>query len=153
MTADDVRELAAAGFTVGSHAVHHEDFAELDGRGMDRVLGESGAIIGAIIGEKPEHFSFPFGEVGRQVTPESVRLALQHYRYVYSAHGGYNVPGVDHGHFLRIANPSDVVTLATMVDGYTGFRSCLAGNAWGRRTWKPRSGGRAPSSPPAIETR
>jgi peptidoglycan/xylan/chitin deacetylase (PgdA/CDA1 family) len=136
MRRDDVRQLTRARFTIGSHALHHEDFATLDGSTMDRVLGDSGDVLATMTGQRPEHFSFPIGQVGRQVTATSLTRALDHYRYVYSAYGGYNFPVVGLRHFLRIGNPSDLVTLAMILDGYTGFRACLCGNAWGQHTWR-----------------
>jgi peptidoglycan/xylan/chitin deacetylase (PgdA/CDA1 family) len=134
MRVEDVRALAAAGFTVGSHALHHEDFARLDEGSMERVLRESRQLVGAISGTPPEHFSFPIGERDRQVTRESVDRALRHYRYVHSAYGGYNLPDADCRHFLRIPAPPDLLSLATVVDGYTGFRACLRGDGWALRT-------------------
>lgn len=127
----EVRRLAVEGFLIGSHAIYHEDFGALDRAAADVVLRESRLLIGHVAGQTPEHFSFPKGHKGRNITPESFGLAQQHYRYVYSAYGGYNFPGIDRRHFLRIGNPTDVLTLAMTMDGYTGFRQCVTGNAWG----------------------
>jgi peptidoglycan/xylan/chitin deacetylase (PgdA/CDA1 family) len=134
MTAGDVRRLTSEGFLIGSHGVHHEDFGTLSAAEADRVLGESRRLIGEVSGQVPEHFSFPKGKRGTNITQDTFRLALKHYRYVHSAYGGYNVPATDRRHFVRIGNPMDRVDLAMLMDGYTGARHVLAGNAWGLRT-------------------
>jgi peptidoglycan/xylan/chitin deacetylase (PgdA/CDA1 family) len=130
-----VRQLAADGFEVGSHGLHHEDFGTLDAATAERVLSESRRTIAETTGAAPDHFSFPKGQRGINITPESFRAALRHYRYVYSAYGGYNIPGRQtEKHLLRLANPAGVVDLAMTLDGYTGLRQCLLGNAWGVKT-------------------
>lgn len=134
MTAADVRRLTSEGFLVGSHGVHHEDFGTLDAAQADRVLAESRRLIGEVSGQVPEHFSFPKGKRGTNITEDTFGLALKHYRYVHSAYGGYNVPGTDHRHFVRIGNPVDRMDLAMLMDGYTGARRVLAGDAWGMKT-------------------
>ncbi|HUF92364.1 MAG TPA: polysaccharide deacetylase family protein, partial [Candidatus Limnocylindria bacterium] len=134
MTATDVRRLTSEGFLIGSHGVHHEDFGTLDAGQADRVLAESRRLIGEVSGQLPEHFSFPKGKRGTNITAHTFGLALKHYRYVHSAYGGYNVPSTDRRHFVRIGNPVDRLDLAMLMDGYTGARAVLAGDAWGMRT-------------------
>ncbi|MBI4526168.1 MAG: polysaccharide deacetylase family protein [Deltaproteobacteria bacterium] len=130
----DVGRLAAEGFVIGSHGVYHEDFGQLDPAKADEVLRESRELINRVTGRLPEHFSFPKGQRGSNITGEGFALANRHYRYVYSAYGGYNFPSRERRHFLRIANPSDVLSLAMIMDGYTGFRRCLSGDAVGLKT-------------------
>ena len=134
MTATDVRRLTSEGFLIGSHGVHHEDFGTLDATQADRVLAESRRLIGEVSGQVPEHFSFPKGKRGTNITADTFGLALKHYRYVHSAYGGYNVPATNRRHFVRIGNPIDRVDLAMLMDGYTGARAVLAGDAWGMKT-------------------
>ena len=85
-------------------------------------------------GQEPEHFSFPKGKRGTNITADTFHLALKHYRYVHSAYGGYNVPATDRRHFVRIGNPVDRMDLAMLMDGYTGARRVLTGDAWGMKT-------------------
>lgn len=48
--------------------------------------------------------------------------------------GGYNFPDKNRRYFLRRGHPADLLELAMVMDGYTGFRDCLSGNAWGLKT-------------------
>jgi peptidoglycan/xylan/chitin deacetylase (PgdA/CDA1 family)/folate-dependent phosphoribosylglycinamide formyltransferase PurN len=135
MTPADVEKLAADGFEVGSHGLHHEDFGTLDAAAAEQVLSESRRLIGEVTGSRPDHFSFPKGQPGTNITAASFAAALRHYRQIYSAYGGYNVPGRQSGpHLLRVGNPADILDLAEILDGYTGLRQCLLGNAWGFKT-------------------
>jgi peptidoglycan/xylan/chitin deacetylase (PgdA/CDA1 family) len=150
MSESQVRNLASEGFTVGSHGMYHEDFGTLAPESADEVLRTSRDLIREITGRPCAHFAFPTGQPPN-ITPESLALAQKHYRCVYSAYGGYNLPGEDARPFRRIANPTDVLTLAMITDGYTSLRNCYKGNAWGlRRDGLPspakgqRSGARAP---------
>jgi peptidoglycan/xylan/chitin deacetylase (PgdA/CDA1 family) len=133
----DLRRLAAEGFEVGSHGLYHEDFGALDTETAERVLSESRRLIGRVTGFPPEHFSFPKGHRGTNITADSFAAAIRHYRHVYSAYGGYNIPGrQSREYLLRLGNPTDVIELAMILDGYTGLRQCLVGNAWGLKTSK-----------------
>ena len=131
----DLRQLAAQGFEIGSHGVHHEDFGTLDAETAERVLSESRRLIGQVTGCLPDHFSFPKGQPGANITSESFAAAVRHYPHVYSAYGGYNIPGARNGpHLLRVCGPADVLELAAILDGYTGLRHCISGDTWGFRT-------------------
>lgn len=134
MSETGLRKLASDGFIVGSHGIYHENFGALDPTTADQVLRESRQLIGQVCGQAPEHFSFPKGQRGRNITAESFGLAMKYYRYIYSAYGGYNLPRINRQHFLRMGNPTDVTELAMIMDGYTGLRQCLVGNAWGLKT-------------------
>ena len=130
----EIRSLAADGFLIGSHGVYHEDFGTLDAAAAEQVLRRSPGMIADMSGRIPEHFSFPKGQRGVNITRESFELATKHFRYVYSAYGGYNFPHADLRHFRRVGHAGDVLELAMVMDGYTGFRQCVAGNAWGIAT-------------------
>jgi glycosyltransferase involved in cell wall biosynthesis/folate-dependent phosphoribosylglycinamide formyltransferase PurN/peptidoglycan/xylan/chitin deacetylase (PgdA/CDA1 family) len=136
MSESDVQQLVASGFTVGSHGVHHEDFGCLTTASADRILSESRAQIREVCGQTPSCFAFPKGQRGANITRPTLDLALKHYASVFSAYGGYSFPEGGRRHFLRISNPTSVFDLNLIMSGYTGFRDCLAGNAWGLKTEK-----------------
>jgi len=151
MTEADLRKLAAARFEVGSHGLHHEDFGTLDAEAIERVLSESRRLIGEVTGSLPVHFSFPKGQPGTNITAAAFSAAVRHYRHVYSAYGGYNFPGGQGGpHLMRIGNPAGLLDLAALLDGYTGLRQCLTGNAWGFKTARVAPCG--PATDPGAET-
>jgi peptidoglycan/xylan/chitin deacetylase (PgdA/CDA1 family)/folate-dependent phosphoribosylglycinamide formyltransferase PurN len=133
MSEKDVRHLADDGFVIASHGIHHENFGAVDHGIADRLLRQSRELIGETCGQTPTHFSFPKGQ-RTNITATSFALALKHYAYIYSAYGGYCFPQVDRRHFLRTGNPTDVREMAMVMSGYTGFRQCLTGNAWGLKT-------------------
>lgn len=136
MSETEVRHLCNQGFTVGSHGVHHEDFGALNPATADQVLQESRQKIAVTCGAEPVHFAFPKGQRGTNINADSLALALKHYPYIFSAYGGYCFPQTGRRHFLRRGNPSDVFELGLVISGYTGFRECLGGNAWGLVTDK-----------------
>jgi L-malate glycosyltransferase len=136
MSESQIRDLIPAGFIVGSHGVHHEDFGSLATEAADRVLRESREQIKEICGRTPDSFAFPKGQRGTNITRSALTLALKHFRYVFSAYGGYCFPNAGRRHFLRASNPSNVFEMNLAMSGYTGFRQCLAGNAWGLETEK-----------------
>lgn len=129
-----LRRLASEGFVIGSHGIYHEDFGKIDVAEAGHVLQESRRVIGQVTGKEPEHFSFPFGQRGQNITEESYGLAQKYYRYVYSAYGGYNFPCPERRHFLRVGERTHLLELVSRMDGYTGLRQCLTGNAWGLKT-------------------
>ncbi|MGE0453571.1 MAG: polysaccharide deacetylase family protein [Vicinamibacteria bacterium] len=153
MSAQDLRRLASRGFEIGSHGIRHEDFGRLAPAEAERVLEQSRRLIADAVGRPPERFSFPKGRWPENVTREGLALALRRYRQVYSASGGYNHPDPERRHFLRRAHPSGLLELATLLDGYTGFRECLAGRAWGLRSELPASVPREPAPPPESSPR
>ena len=130
----DLQRLTAEGFLVGSHGVHHEDLGALDATATERVLAESCRLLGETLGAPPDSFSFPRGHWGGNITAATFAAAARHYRHVYSADAGYNFPGDRSRYLFRLCSPTNVLELAAMLDGYTGFRQCLTGNAWGLKT-------------------
>lgn len=129
MSEDDVRRLTAEGFVIGSHGIYHEDFGLLDALDADWVLAESRRLITESCGQSPEHFAFPHGHAVN-IPRHAYEAALRHYRYVYSASGGYNFPSTTARHFRRLGVPADLLELARMLDGYVGLWGGLAGDAW-----------------------
>jgi folate-dependent phosphoribosylglycinamide formyltransferase PurN/peptidoglycan/xylan/chitin deacetylase (PgdA/CDA1 family) len=153
MTVAEVRRMASDGFVIGSHAIYHEDFGALNSDTAERVLRESQRVIRDVTEQVPEHFSFPIGEP-RNIPPKSLALALRYYRFVYSAHGGYNFPCVDARYFLRVAIPVNLLELAMAMDGYTGVRRCITGDAWGLKSYAlPRIEGNLGSGGPGAHLR
>lgn len=135
-SAAELRQLATDGFIVGSHGIHHEDFGRLGAATAEWVLRESRDTIGQICGRRPEHFSFPKGHP-ENIMSDTVERATRYYACTYSASGGYCFPHTGLRHFPRVCHPVDLLGLAMITDGYTSFRACLTGNAWGLEALRP----------------
>src|SRR5438105_1007338 len=134
MSETEVQRLASQGFVVGSHGIYHEDFGNLDPVTAESVLAMSCQMVTEVAEQKPKHFSFPKGHVGKNITAETFMAAQQYYPYVYSAFGGYNFPVVNRRHFFRVGTPLDVLDLAMVMTGYTRFHERLARHGRGINT-------------------
>jgi peptidoglycan/xylan/chitin deacetylase (PgdA/CDA1 family) len=67
MSWDAVLRLAADGWSIESHSVHHPDLRKLDDRALDAELAESKFEIAKRIGRAPEVFAYPYGWFDRRV--------------------------------------------------------------------------------------
>lgn len=71
MSGARLRELRAAGITVGSHTVSHLKLGESDRSSKEREIRDSKAALEDVIGEPVEHLCYPFGSFDL----ETVQLA------------------------------------------------------------------------------
>jgi peptidoglycan/xylan/chitin deacetylase (PgdA/CDA1 family) len=90
LKAEDVRELHAAGMTIGSHGLHHRDWRTLGEPELDEELGVSRRVLGEIVGAEVAEAACPFGSYDRR-TLGALRRAG--YRRVYNSDGGCGRPG------------------------------------------------------------
>jgi peptidoglycan/xylan/chitin deacetylase (PgdA/CDA1 family) len=74
VTASQLRELADAGFEVGSHSASHAFLTDLDDGALVRELAESKREIENTIGRAVKHLSCPGGRANRRVA-EAARAA------------------------------------------------------------------------------
>ena len=56
---NEIRELAAAGWTIGAHTVTHSNVALVDPARAEREIAESRDALGAAIGAPVRHFCYP----------------------------------------------------------------------------------------------
>ena len=66
----DVRALAQAGMTVGSHGMHHRSWRGLDAESVTEELGLARSIIAEASGEPVTNAACPFGAYDRRVLGE-----------------------------------------------------------------------------------
>jgi peptidoglycan/xylan/chitin deacetylase (PgdA/CDA1 family) len=64
MTAEELRDLAAAGFEIGSHTVTHADLSELDYESCLREMVESRSALEGLLGAPIRTFAYPFCHYG-----------------------------------------------------------------------------------------
>lgn len=62
MTWDELRALAAAGMTIGSHSVTHPYLSSLSAKALADEVGRSKRVIETRLDEPVEFFAYPFGE-------------------------------------------------------------------------------------------
>ncbi len=68
MTPDELRELAAAGWIVGTHGVTHRYLSDLDDASLHDELIQSRDALTLILGQPPRHMSLPGGRADARVT-------------------------------------------------------------------------------------
>jgi peptidoglycan/xylan/chitin deacetylase (PgdA/CDA1 family) len=73
MSADRLRQIQAAGMTVGSHTANHVKLGEIDPLTQRAELADSKAILEDLLGEEVRHLCYPFGSFDRN----AVRAAAE----------------------------------------------------------------------------
>jgi peptidoglycan/xylan/chitin deacetylase (PgdA/CDA1 family) len=122
MTSAQIRDLADAGFTVGSHGNYHENMSQLSGHDLRAAIIESADFLERMTGRAVKYMSFPRGRYSK----EAMAVARERYDAVFSAHDGYNLPGRDRFQYLRISNPMSMKVLVPVVNGFHRLRPFAA---------------------------
>jgi peptidoglycan/xylan/chitin deacetylase (PgdA/CDA1 family) len=60
MSADEIRDLCAAGFEIGAHTVNHPDMSKLDLDACRREVGDSRRELEDLLGQRVRTFAYPF---------------------------------------------------------------------------------------------
>jgi peptidoglycan/xylan/chitin deacetylase (PgdA/CDA1 family) len=71
----EVRELRAAGMSVGSHTWSHSNLARLSPAGAEQDLRRSREVLEDRLGEPVRTVAYPWGKLGRHVTDETLVAA------------------------------------------------------------------------------
>ncbi|HYE73816.1 MAG TPA: glycosyltransferase [Blastocatellia bacterium] len=95
LTWDDLREMEAAGFEIGSHTVNHTDLGTADKKTIQQEINESLAALNRELGMRPRAFAFPWGKP-ENISVQAINVARQAGCYAAaSAYGGLNRRGTD----------------------------------------------------------
>jgi peptidoglycan/xylan/chitin deacetylase (PgdA/CDA1 family) len=86
ITAEDVRNLHATGYTIGSHTMHHKALTALDTADARAEVTRSREILSNLVGEPVRWFAYPY-----LAADEKARLLVREAGYT-GACGGYNAP-------------------------------------------------------------
>jgi peptidoglycan/xylan/chitin deacetylase (PgdA/CDA1 family) len=126
---DQIRELVAAGFEIGSHGMDHRPLRGAAHDQLRRQLSESRSILEEVAGRPVESFAFPYGEepagVGRQLLAREYRAACGcAMGWAGSASDVLALPRVDI-HYLRRPRLLSAALEGTL-DGYIGARRFAA---------------------------
>lgn len=124
---DQVRYLDRHGVTIGSHTRTHFDCGATD---AERLHHE---IVGALedlrreLGHDIPYFSFPKG-FPKNMSEPAVCLAMETYPYVFSAHGGANVPAMKPQSVIRrSSHPDSLLELELTCQGLLDFHTDVYG--------------------------
>lgn len=82
---EGVKELAAAGMSVGSHGMEHVDWRTLDDAGLEVELVRAREVLEDLIGAPVATAACPFGSYDRRILG---RLREAGYQGVYTSDGG-----------------------------------------------------------------
>jgi peptidoglycan/xylan/chitin deacetylase (PgdA/CDA1 family) len=82
---DSLRELIAAGMSVGTHGMDHRDWRKLSSVELDREIGDARRKLEDICGCLVETAAIPFGSYDRRVL---ARLRQEGFRCVYTSDQG-----------------------------------------------------------------
>lgn len=67
MTGDQICELAAAGWEIGSHTLHHQDLTRLEAAERLEEVADSKRLLEALTGTTVDAISYPFGNTNVEV--------------------------------------------------------------------------------------
>lgn len=74
LTADQVREVAAAGMEIGSHGLQHVSLLKADDSQLGKEVVESRTILEELLGRRIRGFAYPYGYLDNRVV-EAARAA------------------------------------------------------------------------------
>ena len=83
--ADDIRDLQAAGHSIGLHGADHVDWRKLDSDGARREYDWARSMIAEITGANIDSAAIPFGNYDRKVITD---LRQRGFKRVYSSDAG-----------------------------------------------------------------
>jgi peptidoglycan/xylan/chitin deacetylase (PgdA/CDA1 family) len=138
LSASGVRELAAAGIEIGSHAATHLRLAGAGPELLEAEVGRSRASLGELLGEPVRGFAYPYGSMDA-----AARVAVREagYDYACAVEASTGEIGLMALPRIYIGQQDDAARMAAKRLLYRG-----------RIALRSRPGGQPPQTPPA-ETR
>ena len=99
MDAGQIREMNAAGITIGSHTLSHPQLPDCTPEEKATEIGDSRKRLEDLLGHAIEHFAYPFGLYDE----DDLAIVQQAgYRSACSTRSGFNNPEVDRFQLRRI---------------------------------------------------
>ena len=123
MSWDDVRQLAATGFEIGSHTCSHADMGTVTlAQSRDELRG-SRERLEHELGRRVSLFAFPYGH-RTNVRPDTLAAAAREYDVCCLAEGGHNLSPADARTIRRIVVSTGVTFLAfqAILEGFPMLR-------------------------------
>jgi peptidoglycan/xylan/chitin deacetylase (PgdA/CDA1 family) len=128
LTAQELREVSERGAEVGSHTMTHRKLPDLDPAAVNQELGESRRILGEIVGEAVEGFSYPYGGTSEKVL-EAVHRAGYDYACAWNELDSWRRHHVPR---IPVFEKDDPLRFAAKIRIYWPYRN-LANRVGGRR--------------------
>ncbi|MBI3649761.1 MAG: polysaccharide deacetylase family protein [Acidobacteria bacterium] len=95
LTWEDLRQMEAEGFEIGSHTINHTNMGSADTATIEREVAESLIMLNRELGEQPRAFSFPWGKP-QDLSDYALEVAKRAgYYAAVSAYGGANTRGAN----------------------------------------------------------
>lgn len=95
LTSTELRELAAGGVVIGSHALTHRSVARLPADAQREEVGRSRTVLQEVTGRPIEAFAYPFGTRADYDAATTAALAAAGYRFGFTSQHGAVTPGTD----------------------------------------------------------
>jgi peptidoglycan/xylan/chitin deacetylase (PgdA/CDA1 family) len=97
---DEVREIAAGGFEIGAHTVHHPDLRKLPPGEAAREMTDCKTEIEQRLGSVPTQFAYPYGRVPEDVRPPFDLACGTRMAFLRSGDDPLQLPRID-AYYLR----------------------------------------------------
>jgi peptidoglycan/xylan/chitin deacetylase (PgdA/CDA1 family) len=104
MTWDEIKELAAAGVTIGGHTASHLHMVDASPQKVADELARSNAAFVQRLGAAPDLFAYPYGEVSLAVEAQVKQAG---YRFAFGQQSGVLFRGADPMDLPRFALSED----------------------------------------------
>lgn len=86
LSAPQIREMAAAGMTIGSHGRDHIDWRRAPDEALKCELHDARETLQDVLGERIDSLAVPFGLFDRRVVAEARKAG---YRQIFTSSGGF----------------------------------------------------------------
>jgi Polysaccharide deacetylase len=118
LTWNQVRQMQASGFEIGSHTRTHFNCGSEDSAALESEIAGSKDDLEKNLGQPIQFFSFPFG-LPENMSPQAVKIAGRVYAHILSACGGENYAPEDGvvRHLRRWCHPSRLWDLELQLQG------------------------------------
>lgn len=97
LKAEQIREMAEAGFDFGSHSFSHRSLVELNTEELEKEIKGSKIVLEELLGKQIDSFSYPYGAFNETVK----KMVRQSYKVAFSTKNGisdiraFELPRID----------------------------------------------------------
>ena len=103
LSADEIREMAAAGIAFGSHTVTHAILPQLSSSEIERELSESKAALESLLGDRIDALAYPDGKYSDEVLQRARAAGYRvgcttQSRWIAGGNGPLSMPRIDVGY-------------------------------------------------------